>query len=77
MKEYKTFLDRKMMPPPAALASQEPRRVDQHRADSDGDEQMGEINVIFGGSMSITSKTQGRSSSARSVWPSVLSQVEG
>jgi hypothetical protein len=24
--------------------------------DSDGDEQMGEINVIFGGSMSIASK---------------------
>jgi hypothetical protein len=60
MKEYKTFLDRKMMPPPVALASQEPRRVDQHRADSDGDEQMGEINVIFRGSMSITSKTQGK-----------------
>jgi hypothetical protein len=26
--------------------------------DLDGDEQMAEINVIFGGSMSITSKTQ-------------------
>jgi hypothetical protein len=30
--------------------------VDQRRVDYDGDEQMGEINVIFGGSMSITSK---------------------
>jgi hypothetical protein len=39
---------------------QEPRRVDQRRADSEGYEQMGEINVIFGGSMSITSKTQGK-----------------
>jgi hypothetical protein len=27
--------------------------------DHDGNEQMVEINVIFGGSMSITSKTQG------------------
>jgi hypothetical protein len=26
----------------------------------DDDEQMGEINVIFGGSMSIASKTQGK-----------------
>jgi hypothetical protein len=28
--------------------------------DPDGDEQMTEINVIFGGSMSIASKTQGK-----------------
>jgi hypothetical protein len=28
--------------------------------DPNGDEQMAEINVIFGGSMSITSKTQGK-----------------
>jgi hypothetical protein len=27
---------------------------------SDGDEHMAEINMIFGGSMSITSKTQGK-----------------
>jgi hypothetical protein len=44
------------MPPPAAPAPQEPPLVDQRRVDYDGDEQMGEINVIFGGSMSITSK---------------------
>jgi hypothetical protein len=41
----------------AAPVPQEPHRVDQRRVDSDGDEQMGEINVIFEGSMSITSKT--------------------
>jgi hypothetical protein len=28
--------------------------------DLDGEERMAEINVIFGGSMSITSKTQGK-----------------
>jgi hypothetical protein len=48
------------MPPPASPASQEPRRVDQCWADSIEDEQMGEINVIFGGSMSIVRKMQGK-----------------
>jgi hypothetical protein len=48
------------MPPPATLVPQEPRRVDQHRVDPDGDEQMAEIKIIFGGSMSIASKTQGK-----------------
>jgi hypothetical protein len=48
------------MQPPTAPAPQEARRADQHRIDSDGDEQMGEINVIFRGSMSITSKTHGK-----------------
>jgi hypothetical protein len=48
------------MPLPAVSAPREPRRVDRHRVDSNNDEQMGEINVIFGGSMSITSKTQGK-----------------
>jgi hypothetical protein len=28
--------------------------------DPEGDEQMAEINIIFGGSMSITSKMQGK-----------------
>jgi hypothetical protein len=60
LKECKTFLNRKKMPPPAAPAPQEPRQVDQRWADSDGDEKMGEINVIFGGSMSIASKMQGK-----------------
>jgi hypothetical protein len=60
MEECKTFLDRKKMPPPAVLVPQEPWRVDQHQAYSDGDEQMGEINVIFRGSMSIASKMQGK-----------------
>jgi hypothetical protein len=57
LEECKTFLDWKKMPPPAEPPPQEPRWVDQRRVDSDGDEQMGEINMIFGGSMSITSKT--------------------
>jgi hypothetical protein len=48
------------MPPLAAPSPQEAWWVDQRRLDSDGDEQMGEINVIFGGSMSIASKTQGK-----------------
>jgi hypothetical protein len=41
-----------------ALVAQEPRRGEHRRADPDNEDQMGEINVIFGGSMSITSKTQ-------------------
>jgi hypothetical protein len=60
LEEFKTFLDRKKMSLPTASAPQEPQRVDQRRVDSDSDEQMGEINVIFGGSTSITSKTQGK-----------------
>jgi hypothetical protein len=47
------------MPPPAAQVAQEPCRGDHRRVDLDGDEQIGEINMIFGGSMSITLKTQG------------------
>jgi hypothetical protein len=53
-------LDRKMMPSPTAPAPQNPRQSKHRRVDPDGDEQMGEINMIFGGSMSITSKTQGK-----------------
>jgi hypothetical protein len=60
MEECKTFLDQKKMPPLVALAPQEARWVDQCRVDSDGDKQMGEINVIFRGCMSITSSTQGK-----------------
>jgi hypothetical protein len=48
------------MPPPAVSVLQELQRVDQRWADSDGDEQMGEVNVIFGGIMSIASNTQGK-----------------
>jgi hypothetical protein len=49
------------MPPPVAPVAQEPRRGKHRRANPpDDDEQMGEINVIFGGSISITSKTQGK-----------------
>jgi hypothetical protein len=54
LKECKIFLNQKKMPPLAAPVPQDPQ-WDQRRVDSDGDEQMGEINVIFGGSMSITS----------------------
>jgi hypothetical protein len=48
------------MPPPAVSAYQDPRRGEHRREIPDGDEHMVEINVIFGGSMSITSKTQGK-----------------
>jgi hypothetical protein len=57
LEECKTFLDQKEMTPLAASSPQEPRRVDQRRADSNRDDQMEEINVIFGGSMLIVSKT--------------------
>jgi hypothetical protein len=60
LEECKTFLDRKKLPPPVEPAPQDPRRGEHHRDDPDGDEHMVEINVIFGGSMSITSKTQGK-----------------
>jgi hypothetical protein len=59
LEERNTFLDRKKMSPPAAPVPQEPRWVNQRRVDFDIDKQMGEINVIFRGSMSIASKTQG------------------
>jgi hypothetical protein len=60
LEECKTFLNRKRMPPPAALAPQDPRQGEHHREISDRDEHMAEINVIFRGNMSITSKTQGK-----------------
>jgi hypothetical protein len=55
LEEYKTFLDRKKMPSPAPVA-QEPHRGEHRRDDPDNEEQMDGINVIFGGSMLITSK---------------------
>jgi hypothetical protein len=48
------------MPPPAMLAPQDPCRGEHRREIFDGVEHIAEINVIFGGSMSITSKTQGK-----------------
>jgi hypothetical protein len=45
---------------PTAPTPQDPRRGEHHREVSDRDEHMVEINMIFGGSMSITSKTQGK-----------------
>jgi hypothetical protein len=60
LEECKTFLDHKRMSPPATSIPQDPRRGEHHRETSDGDEHMTEINVIFGGSMAITSKTQGK-----------------
>jgi hypothetical protein len=59
LEECKNFLDRKKMPPPA-LVAQEPRRGEHRQADPNNEDQMGEINVIFEGSISITSKTQGK-----------------
>jgi hypothetical protein len=40
--------------------AQEPWRGDHHRADPDNDDHLDEINVIFRGSLSIVSKTQGK-----------------
>jgi hypothetical protein len=60
LEECETFLDRKRMPPPAPLAPQEPRRGNHHRENSDDNEHMAEISMIFRGNMSITSKTQGK-----------------
>jgi hypothetical protein len=40
-------------------AAQEPRHGEHRRANPDNDDQMDEINVIIGGSMSIASKTLG------------------
>jgi hypothetical protein len=40
------------------MAPQDPCWGEHHREISDGDEHVAEINVIFGGSMSITSMTQ-------------------
>jgi hypothetical protein len=59
LKECKTFLDHKKMPPLASVA-QEPHRCEHRRADPNNEDQMGKINVILRGSMSITSKTQGK-----------------
>jgi hypothetical protein len=59
LEECKTFLDHKKMPPPAAPVVQKPHRGEHRRPNpTDDDEQIGEINMIFKGSMSITSKTQ-------------------
>jgi hypothetical protein len=61
MKECKTFLDRKKMPPPPASVAQEPRWGEHRWANPpNDDEQLGEISVIFRGSMSITLKTHGK-----------------
>jgi hypothetical protein len=48
------------MPPPAAPAPQDPRRGEHRLEVSDRDEHVAEINMIFGGSMSITSRMQGK-----------------
>jgi hypothetical protein len=60
LEECKTFVDHKKMPPPVALVAQEPCRGKHHRVDPNNEHQMWEINMIFGGSMSIASKTQGK-----------------
>jgi hypothetical protein len=61
LEECKTFLYRKKIPPPPAQVAQEPRRGEHRRAHPpNNDEQIGEINVIFGGNIPIASKTQGK-----------------
>jgi hypothetical protein len=58
--ECKTFLDSKKISPPAVLAPQGPQWGEHRWVDPNGDEHIGEINVIIRGSMSIASKTQGK-----------------
>jgi hypothetical protein len=58
LKECKPFLDCKKIPAPQA--TQEPHHGEHCRTDLDNEDQMGRINVIFGGSLSISSKTQGK-----------------
>jgi hypothetical protein len=58
LEECKTFLGHKKMPAPQV--AQEPHQGEHRRADTDNEDQMDEINMIFGGSLSIASKTQGK-----------------
>jgi hypothetical protein len=61
LEECKTFLDQKKLPLPTVSVPQDACWGEQHRVNPpDEDEQMGEINVIFEGSISITLKTQGK-----------------
>jgi hypothetical protein len=48
------------MPPPAVSSPQDLRRGEHRQEDPNNDEHMVEINMIFGGSISIASKTQGK-----------------
>jgi hypothetical protein len=56
LEECKTFLDRKNMT--TQPVAQELCQGDHHRANPDSEDQMDDINMIFGGNMSVTSKTQ-------------------
>jgi hypothetical protein len=56
VEECITYLDCKKMSDKPVV--QELRQGDHRRANSDNDKQLGEINVIFKGSLSITSKTR-------------------
>jgi hypothetical protein len=58
LEDCTTYLDLKKRP--KKPVAQEPCRGDHRWADPDNDEQLDEINVIFGGSLSIPSKTQGK-----------------
>jgi hypothetical protein len=58
LEECKMFLDLKKMQ--KKLAAQEPRRGEHCRTNSNNEDQMNKINVIFRGNLSITSKTQGK-----------------
>jgi hypothetical protein len=61
LQECKTFLNRKKMPPPAALVPQDAHWGEHRWANPpNDDEKMGEINMIFRGSIPIASKTQGK-----------------
>jgi hypothetical protein len=55
LEECKTFLDRKKIPAPQV--AHEPHHGEHRRADPNNEDQMDEINMIFGGRLSIASKT--------------------
>jgi hypothetical protein len=57
IEECITYLDRKKMA--EKPVAQEPWRGDHRQADPNNDEQLDETNIIFEGSLSIASKTQG------------------
>jgi hypothetical protein len=58
------------MPPPTAPVAQEPHWGEHRQVDPDNEDQMGEINVIFRGSMPITSKAQEK----KLEWEIILAQ---
>jgi hypothetical protein len=75
LEECRMYLDRKKMLD--KLAAQEPRRRDHRRAaNSDNNEQLGEININFGATYQLPPRVRGRSLSGKSTWLNELIQRE-